>query len=337
MLCFFLKTVFFLVMLAVVLVSVLMVYFNMPVPAPRQDVAFGITFSSRYASDLGLDWKETYGALLDDMGVRKIRLPVYWDLIEKTAGEYDFADLDWQLDEAHKRDAEVIVTVGQKVPRWPECFAPEWADGAPDQEEQLLSFETRVIERYKDRPEITMWQVENEPFLKFGNCPHFDIALLDQEIALVKRIDPSRPILTTANGEMSLWVRPADRGDVFGTTLYRDVWSAHLKRYITYPIGPNFFIAKEMLVRLLTDQKHFLVIELQAEPWINGWIADTPLADQARTMNEEKLVENVEYAKQVGFPEVYLWGAEWWYWMKTKHNAPAVWDTAKQYFHPVSE
>ena len=150
--------------------------------------------------------------------------------MEKNRGEYDFSDIDWQLDEANKRDAKIVLAMGQKVPRWPECFAPQWATSPDTRKEGLLSFERQVVERYKDHPEVVMWQVENEPFLEFGNCPDFDISLLDEEIALVKSIDVSKPVLTTANGEFSFWVRPADRGDMFGTTLYRDLWSKKLGR-----------------------------------------------------------------------------------------------------------
>ena len=85
-------------------------------------------------------------------------------------------------------------------------------------------------------------------------------------------------------------------------------------------------------MRLLTPQTHFMVIELQAEPWANGWVGDATNEEQFRTMDEHKLVANIEYAKQVGFPEIYLWGAEWWYWMKVDRQYPAIWDTAKTYF-----
>jgi hypothetical protein len=326
-----LKIIGYTILCVVGLLLLLFTYFNLPGPSPRQDVSFGITFSARYAESLGLSWKETYTALLDDMRVRKIRLPLYWDLIEKNQGEYDFADIDWQLDEAKKRNAEIILVMGQKVPRWPECFAPAWADTQDVRSQSLLLFEQKVIERYKSHPEVVMWQVENEPFLNFGNCPNFDINLLDDEVKLVKSLDPTRPILTTDSGELSLWYQSASRGDRFGTTLYRDIWSKKFG-YITYPIGPNFFLFKEMMVRLLTDQTHFIVVELQAEPWANGWIVDVPLSEQFRTMDEHKLVANIEYTKQIGFPEIYLWGAEWWYWMKVTQHYPAVWDTAKQYF-----
>ena len=49
-------------------------------------------------------------------------------------------------------------------------------------------------------------------------------------------------------------------------------------------------------------------------------------------MNEHKLVTNVDYAKRLGTPEIYLWGAEWWYWLKEKKDHPAVWDAARTLF-----
>ncbi|MFZ2300091.1 MAG: hypothetical protein WAW00_03085 [Candidatus Moraniibacteriota bacterium] len=309
-------------------------YFNLPGPDPREDVALGMTFSSRYAADLGLDWRETYLALLDDVGVKKLRLPVYWDLVEKEPGKYDWSDLDWQLAEAQMRGADVILTIGQRVPRWPECHIPAWAHGDEEKRRSaLLNFMGKTVERYQDDPTVSMWQVENEPFLVFfGVCPPFDRSFLDQEIAFVRSLDATRKVLLTDSGELSLWVSAAKRGDVFGTTMYRHIWSPKAGGYFTYPIGPNFFRAKEWLVRTLTRQHNLIVIELQAEPWASGWIADIPLAEQFRTMDETKLRENVDYAKRVGFPEVYLWGGEWWYWMKVKKDYPAVWDEGKKLF-----
>jgi hypothetical protein len=313
-------------------VALLFAYFNLPGPQPRQDVGLGLTFSSRYAEALGLDWRETYLALLDEVEVRKVRIPVYWDLVEKNRGEYDFSDVDWQLEEARKRNVEVVLAMGQKVPRWPECFVPEWArqDDAVRKGE-LLRFLAKTAGRYKDRTEIRMWQVENEPFLKFGNCPPLDVSLLEQEIALVKQIDASRPVLVTDSGELSLWVSAAKRGDVFGTTMYRDIWKEGWGHF-EYPLGPNFFLTKALLVRIFTEQRNMIVIELQGEPWAPGWVANVSLEEQFRTMNENRLRENVEYARRVGFPEIYLWGGEWWYWLKEKKDYPAVWEEAKRIF-----
>lgn len=308
-------------------------YFNLPGPVPREDVHLGMTFSSRYATDLGLDWRAAYTALLDDVGVRKLRLPVYWDLVEKEAGTYDYADLDWQLAEAKRSGAEVILTVGIKVPRWPECHIPVWAkDDTAVRQKGMLRFIGKTIARYKDDPTILKWQVENEPFLSFGICPSFDVSFLEQEVALVKNLDPSRPVLLTDSGELSLWYGAASRGDEFGTTLYRDIYSKKVGGYFTYPVGPNFFRTKEFFVRLFSDQEQFSVIELQAEPWASGWVANVSLEEQFITMNERRLEENVTYARQVGFEDIYLWGGEWWYWLKVKKDYPAVWEKARELF-----
>ena len=333
----FFKILFWVFWWIAFLVTLIFGFFNLPGPEPREDVTLGITFSSRYANDLGLDWKETYLALLDEIGVRAVRLPVYWDLTEPREGEYDFADLDWQITETEARGGNIILSIGQRVPRWPECHIPGWVSQDPAiREARLLDFMQQVVNRYKDNASVHMWQVENEPFLVFfGQCPPFRREMLDREIAFVKDIDPSRPILTTDSGELSLWYQAAHRGDFFGTTMYRHIYK-HGYGYFTYPVGPNFFIAKSWLVRILTDQENFSVIELQAEPWASGWVANASLEEQFITMNETKLRENVLYAKQVGFPTIYLWGAEWWYWLKEKHAYPAVWETAQALFYEES-
>ncbi len=323
------------IFLSVLLLAVLLFgYFNMPAPAPREDVSLGMTFSTRYAEGLGLNWRETYQALLDDVGVKKMRIPVYWDLVESSKGTYNFSDVDWQVEEAGKRGAEVILAVGIKVPRWPECHIPEWVGDSPEARRAgILSFIETTVTRYQDEETVVRWQIENEPFLRFGICPPFEVALLDEEIALTKRLDPTRPVIVTDSGELSLWVHAAARGDEFGTTMYRDIYSPKVGGYFEYPLGPNFFRFKEKMVRLFTKQEHFKVIELQAEPWASGWIAEVSLEEQFRTMNEHRLRDNVDYARQVGFEEIYLWGGEWWYWMKTKKNYPAVWETAKELYH----
>lgn len=317
---------------AIGIVVVFFIYFNLPGPSPREDVSFGVTFSSRAARDLGLDPKEVLSATFSDLGVRKVRIPVYWDTVETSPGTYDYSDIDWQLAEAKQYKAEVVLAMGQKVPRWPECFIPSWAKGDDAlREERLVDFVAHTAERYREHSEIVMWQVENEPFLAFGeNCPVANADLLDREIAAVKKTDASRPVLTTDSGELSLWIQAASRGDVFGTTLYRRIkkWGT----YVTYPVGPNFFRFKEQLVRLFTKQKNFIVIELQAEPWANGSFRDVPLDEQWETMDEKKFAENIRYARQVGFSDVYLWGVEWWYWLKMDRNHPELWDAARKVF-----
>lgn len=312
------------------LVLLFFIYVNLPVSPSKEKAEIGVTFSLRYANDINLDWREAYIAMLDDLKIRHIRIPVYWDLVEKEQGTYDFSDIDWQLQEARKRNAEIILVIGQKVPRWPECFIPEWI-GSNDRmrKEKLLEFEKTVVNRYKsNHPEIVRWQIENEPFLKFGVCPPADADLLDSEIALVESLDQSRPIIITDSGELSLWIRAAKRADIFGTTMYREVYNAKLGHW-RYPIGPNFFKAKRLLIGIFANQKNSIVVELQGEPWVEGWTVHAPVERQLASMNADILKDNVEFAKKTGMKEIYVWGVEWWYWMKTAQNDPSLWDTAR--------
>lgn len=312
---------------------ILLIYFNIPVYTENKESKLGVTFSKRYADDIHIDWKAAYIAMLDDLQVRKIRIPVYWDLTEPEEGQYEFSDIDWQLTEARKRNADVILVVGQKVPRWPECAIPQWAASDDSKrKKELVRFVELVINRYKDNhPEIKFWQIENEPFLRFGICPDLDVNLLDSEIAMARLTDPSRKIIVTDSGELSLWFRAARRADIFGTTLYRTIWKEKIG-YFDYPIGPRFFQFKHFTNKIFAKNDKAIVIELQAEPWISGWTTSGTLEEQFKSMNSEKLISNVRYARQVGFPEIYLWGVEWWYWLKVEKNHPELWDTARELF-----
>ncbi|MFZ5982061.1 MAG: beta-galactosidase [Patescibacteria group bacterium] len=323
---------YFLIGLIILVVS-LLAYFNFPF-APEKEADFGVTFSKRYAGELGLDWRETYLAILDDLGVKKIRIPAYWDEIEKEEGVYDFRELDWQIDEAEKRNVEVILAVGQKVPRWPECFIPEWGkNDDAKRKARLLYFVQETIERYRHSPAIRYWQVENEPFLPFGNCPELDENLLDLEIDLARKLDPSRPVIITDSGELSFWIPAASRADVFGTTMYLKIWSKNVG-YFTYPIGPRFFHFKKKLVDIFSGKREIINVELQAEPWIEGATWDKTLEEQLGAMNIDQFKKNLVFAKKAGFSPIYLWGAEWWYYLKIKNGYPLFWEEAKKIFHP---
>jgi len=112
----------------------------------NSEINFGVTFSQVSAEEMDIDWQEAYISILDDLGVKKLRLIAYWQKIEPNEGEYSFDDLDWQINEAEKRDAQVILAVGRKLPRWPECHVPEWARGLDEseQQEKLLSLLTQI-------------------------------------------------------------------------------------------------------------------------------------------------------------------------------------------------
>lgn len=299
------------------------------------ELEYGVTFSKKQAEALGFDWQAMYKDILDDLGVKKIRLSAYWDEIEKNQDAYAWSDLDWQIEEASKRNVDIILAIGGRLPRWPECHFPDWYTGLSKEEQgkQLLEFISTTIYRYKDNESISAWQIENEPFLSkhFGECPVVDKKLLDQEIDLARKID-KRPIIVTDSGELSFWIPAAKRADIFGTTMYLNTYSKELKRYIHYPITPGFFRFKKNIAQIFAHPKKWIVIEMQAEPWGPNAYQNLSQEDREKTMSLQKFRDMLEFGRQSGFKEFYLWGAEYWYWEKYRNNNEAYWLEAKQLF-----
>ena len=64
------------------LLSLPMLFFIRQRPIPAEDIEFGVTFSNKYATQLGLDWQDAYIKTLDDLNVKKLRLIAYWDETE---------------------------------------------------------------------------------------------------------------------------------------------------------------------------------------------------------------------------------------------------------------
>ncbi len=308
-------------------------YFFIGSPPPAEKITWGVNFSQKHAKNLGLDWKETYLALLDDLEANHLKVAAHWDLLEPEKNKYYFEDLDWQIKTAEEKGAKLLLVIGMKTPRWPECHIPEWAKGLTEEEQQerILNLVKEIVLRYRGRVSVWAWQVENEPFFPFGECPRVDKNFLKKEIDLVKSLDSSHPIVISDSGEGSFWIRAAKFGDIVGTTMYKRVWFHQVGIYVHYPFPPTFYWRKAQIIKKIFDKK-VIVVELQAEPWGPKLLYDSPIEEQEKTMNLEQFQKNVEFARKTGFDRFYFWGAEWWYWMKEKQNQPEIWEEAKKLF-----
>lgn len=323
----------------------------------REDAEFGATFSTIMARQLDLEPREVFDAIIDDLEVKKVRLPVYWTDVEPEEGKYDFADYDYFVRRAEKASVKLIMAVGRKLPRWPECHTPRWASGEipnskiqiPNQEFEnaLLNYIRKTVERYKNSPAVEIWQIENEPFFKFGaQCAEEKTAedVMRREVELVKSLD-SRPVMITDSGEQGLWYKAARNGDILGITMYRQTWNPVFK-VVRFPFGPGFYAIKAWLLQFVPPlfnssppmgekrqrgfQRSIMVVELQAEPWGPGkLLPDYSVELQKELMNIERFRENISFARRSGFGIFYLWGVEWWYWLKKIQNDPSLWDEAK--------
>lgn len=312
-----------------------LVLFGLAQKAEPEVITYGMSFNTPYARELGLDWQAAYDAILDELGVRQLRLAAHWPMVEPIPNVYNFAELDYQIARAEEVGAEVVFAVGRRLPRWPECHTPDWAQDISTQERnasQLRYMET-VINRYKNSPAITTWQVENEPFLAvfaFDYCGELDTDFLDTEIDLVRQLDPTRPILVTDSGNLGTWSGAYSRGDLFGTSVYVHFWNPELGQFRTL-LPSWFYRVKDNLMALRYGEKPTYLIELSAEPWLLEPIVDVPLDIQFTRMNLEKFEDILTYAKGTRYQMQYLWGAEWWYWLHLQGRSE-MWERGKKLF-----
>jgi len=293
---------------------------------------FGVTFSQEYAVSLSADWHKMLTDILDELKVKEFRLIAYWDLLESFKDNYDFSDLDWQINEVAKRDGKIILAVGQRVPRWPECHWPAWIYQLSLEERQVKieSMIKEVVLRYKGNPAITAWQVDNEPFLStFGECPKLTKEDYKKEVALVRSLE-SRPVIVTESGELSTWLNGGRIADSLGTSIYRITWNKWFG-YFYYPLPPAGYYLKAELIKKITGIKSIFVSELQMEPWLGMGVLQTPIEEQMKSMNLNQFNKNVIYAKATGLSPIYTWGVEWWYWLKEQGD-PSLWEASKKLF-----
>ncbi|OGE88079.1 MAG: hypothetical protein A3J07_01620 [Candidatus Doudnabacteria bacterium RIFCSPLOWO2_02_FULL_49_13] len=298
---------------------------------PATEFSWGLNFSQSRARELGFDPRQLYLDILSDLKPDKIRLSAYWNQIERQRGTYDFAEIDDFLNLARQYDTEVILVVGKKQPRWPECHVPSWARDLSEFEQQNAELEMVVaaINHFKSFEAVKIWQVQNEPLFGFGEmCPKANRDFLKEEIALVKSLD-SRPVMVADSGEFGRWLPTATTGaDLFGTTMYRVVRN-DFTGYFRYPLPPAFFRIKAGVVQTFTPMRNLIGVELQAEPWLSDSVSKIDLNTQMALMNPKVFRENIEYAKAAGFHDNYLWGVEWWYWLAKQHNDWGMWALAK--------
>ena len=303
-------------------------------------IVWGVDYSASQSIYLGLDPRATYSAIIHDLGAKHIKIHINWDATETAQGVYDFTDLDRQVQEAKDNHVQLILVVGMKTGRWPECHTPEWftALSPADRHGAILQYVDTVAKRYKNSKALEYWQVENEPFLKFGTCPSWyykeDTSFLQAEVATVRAQDSSHKIIISDSGELSSWTEAATTGDIVGITMYRSSWNSTQKTFGINPytfLTPGFYATKTAAIQKYY-KKPVISIELQAEPWASKPLAEASLAEQAKSMNPELFKENIAFAQQAGLDAYYFWGVEWWYSMKTLHNQPEIWNQAKELF-----
>ncbi len=295
-------------------------------------IELGTSFTPDVAQDLGVDWKANYIALLDDLKFRNFRLMSYWEDSEPTPGNYNFDNLDWQFQQADMRGAKISLAIGLRQPRWPECHQPDWASQLETTnkalwQQDLNTYISTVVNRYKNNPALQSWHLENEYFNRnFGSCHDYSKARLNSEIALVKKTDPNHPVVITLADQLGFpFFGPF--GDILATSLYRGNYVKFIG-YFPYPIPTYFYSAKAFFIKLLHN-KPIYIHELQNEPWGPKPTKELTSAEQLHYMSTSRMRGNFNFGIQTGMKKMYFWGAEWWYWRKTHFNDNSQWETVR--------
>lgn len=300
----------------------------------RKPVKLGLTYTPRYAKELGLEPKLTFEKIVTELHPKTLRLTAYWDEIEPSEGNFDFTDLNWYINKAYSKNIPVVLTVGYKVPRWPECFAPSWIDkkNIPLRQVSQLKMVEKVVREYSSNPAVSAFQIENEPFLNFGICPPPDREFFKKEVALVRSLT-QKPIVITDSGELRTWKTPMQLSDVFGTTIYRTVSNPYLGE-TQYPFQPSVYTLKYLLIKTIfaPNNKEAVIAELQTESWFDKPLLEVPVEKQILQYRARNIKLNVEYARKTGFEEIWLWGVEWWYYLES-NGRPEYVKTAKEIFN----
>ena len=311
------------------------------------EIRTGTTFSQVQCEYFDMPWKQTFEKILD-MKFDIIRLGAYWNEIEKRDGEYDFSALDWQISKALERNVDVILTVGMKVPRWPEFYLPQWVEDRisvrkgsdisadPFLRQRVLRFITETVRRYRKKTVIKYWQVENEAVNKIGpGSWYIGPEFLKSEAALVRMMDPDRKIVMTKATYPNRFLRiltrifmpentlenMIDLCDIVGLNVYPNVGNKVLGKDIVFRSSEKemrrYF--RELIGRIREKGKTVWVVELQAEPWDPGHLVyiKEALPKTASVGETEKTFFEFE---KMGVENIFFWGVEYWLYRLEKYK-----------------
>lgn len=321
---------------------------------------WGFSFSRRQAEWLGLNWQETLRRL-GELGFTHVRLSVYWNEIESEPDHYDFSKINEELELAEKHGLKVMLTIGMKAQRWPEFFIPDYVLNRKDfggeithnsyAGKRVMLFLGATINTLKHYKSIESWQIENEPldiqhprqrvylklvlffrrFLRFVRIPKqkpnvITMKLLQKELKLAKRLDPSRP--TSVN----FWGNDFNkRGHLYKIFKLKNVALVGFDLYPRqYESGLNGFKGPDLGTKDIAEiNRQFkevglipILTELQAEPWEPF---DYRAKDKPITSISTALVrQNINKYKDLGFERIYLWGAEYWIWAEIEKEVATM-------------
>lgn len=324
--------------------------FAFPIPDRKFDPNFnpqyGVSYSFEQAGWYGLDPRESYIELLDQIKLDWIRLPFFWDQAVKSTKsmeQLDLIDLKFAIEEASKRNVGVIIALGAKTPYFPEYHLPkEIANQVEFGQlissdhpiaDDILEIDQKVVEALSGYENIIAWQVENEPLIGNVNRWKIDPSLIAAEVEVVRQFDPRvRPIILNhaATGfydqswkELLSILKP---GDIFAVNAFfktkgTDLFNAKLfgrEMHILWPdhlvwpvhswgfLSPDFAVIKE---KVEDNGNEFWILEMQAEPYVKKLEEAT---DPLLSFEPADIAAADKFLRSHRVESIGFWGIHFW-------------------------
>lgn len=308
--------------------------------AARHHTQLGVSFRPPQVDALGLDARTTLDQVLA-YSFTLIRLGAYWNRIERSAGEFDPSELDWQVDAAETAGKRIVLCVGPlKTFGYPEFFVPAHHLEAPLREGILvrpethqallaaaLAFVTRIIDRYRSRTAVVAWQIEHEAVDPLGveHSWRLSADFVKAEVDAVRMADPTRPIVmngflpTSTPVRLQQWWSTRDQGDSLAVAqrLADIVGIDYYPRHALMKVGPttvylqgeavagNQRRRRELFAWARSQGKRLMITEGQAEPWEAVTVPPSPPGRSMYSCTPELVIENynrcIGWAREANF------------------------------------
>ena len=328
-------------------------------PIARRDATqLGISFRPLQAAALGLDERAALSELLQ-YPFQLIRLGAYWDRFEPQAGDFQPAELDWQIEAAERAGKEIILCVGPiKTFGYPEFFVPAHQLEQPFPEHTLIeaavypelleaakAYITRIVARYKSHASIVAWQLEHDAVDPLGVEHSWRLAagFVEAEAQVLRRADPTRPLMmngflpTSLPVRFNQWRQTCDQGDslALAQRLADMVGIDYYPRHALVPVGRRTLYLdgsqgawqrqrrKQLLTWAQAHGKRLLISEGQAEPWETVTTPPNPDGQRMFSCLPEQMIHNYNAWLSESDPEAGLYAYLFWgaeYWLLRKRG-----------------
>lgn len=159
----------------------------------------------------GFQLKAEHFPVIKRAGFQHVRVPIGWSY--STFGTvYDtlktwpytirpalFARVDWVVQQALRNGLAVIIDNHNHEEIYQNPVA---------EEERFLAIWSQIAEHYKNQPNTVYFELLNEPSDQLGQDPERWNVILNKALAIIRRTNPSRPIIVGGVGGNSAWLLP---------------------------------------------------------------------------------------------------------------------------------